>query len=106
MWPGFYHPLPTTFFPGAASDVEEAEKHVKVREVLVMKSWKTIALAIALIGAAGAGAAVAPATFAQSTTPRVAVAPQAELFSIGGGRIGVSIRDVDGSDKTKAAAGS
>ena len=45
---------------------------MKVREVLVMKSWKTIALAIALIGAAGAGAAVAPATFAQSTTPRVA----------------------------------
>ena len=71
-----------------------------------MKSLKTIALATALVGAAGAGAAVAPASFAQSTTPRVAVAPQADVFSIGGGgRIGVSIRDVDGSDKTKAAAG-
>ena len=71
-----------------------------------MKSLKTIALATALVGAAGAGAAVAPASFAQSTTPRVALAPQADVFSIGGGgRIGVSIRDVDGSDKTKAAAG-
>ena len=71
-----------------------------------MKSWKTIALATALVGAAGAGAAVAPATFAQSATPRVAAPPQADVFSIGGGgRIGVSIRDVDGSDKTKAAAG-
>ena len=102
---GILPSTPDNLFSGVASDVEKAEKHVKVREVLVMRSWKTIALAIALIGAAGR-CAVAPATFAQSTTPRVAVAPQAELFSIGGGgRIGVSIRDVDGSDKTKAAAG-
>ena len=71
-----------------------------------MKSWKTVALATALVSAAGAGAAVAPVTFAQSARTRIAVPPQAELFSLGGGgRIGVSIRDVDGSDKTKAAAG-
>src|SRR5687767_10941088 len=70
-----------------------------------MQSWKTIALAIALVGAAGVGAAVAPATFAQSATTRVAVPPQ-PVFSIGGGgRIGVSIRDVDAADKTKAVAG-
>ena len=70
-----------------------------------MKSWKTVALAAALTGAAGLGASLAPAE-AQSRSPRVTVSPRAEVFSIGsGGRIGVSIRDVEDSDKTKAAGG-
>ena len=69
-----------------------------------MKSWKTLALAAALTGAAGLGAAVAPTADAQSRQPGVAVAPRAEVFSLGsGGRIGVSIRDVEASDKTKSA---
>ena len=71
-----------------------------------MKSWKAIALAAALIGAAGLGASVAPVALAQSRA-RVAVAPQADVFSLfgGGSRIGVSIRDIDSSDKAKSASG-
>ena len=70
-----------------------------------MKSWKTVALAAALTGAAGLGASLAPAALAQTRT-RVNVAPQAEIFSItGGSRIGVSVRDVDASDKSKTANG-
>ena len=70
-----------------------------------MKSWKTVALAAALTGAAGLGASLAPAALAQTRT-RVNVAPQAEVFSItGGSRIGVSVRDVDASDKSKTANG-
>lgn len=71
-----------------------------------MKSWKTFALAAGLVGAAGLGAALAPVAVAQSRSSAVAVAPQANVFSIGGGsRIGVSIRDVEASDKTKSTAG-
>ena len=70
-----------------------------------MKSWKTVALAAALTSAAGLGASLAPAAFAQTRT-RVSVAPQAEVFSIhGGSRIGVSVRDVEASDKSKIANG-
>ena len=70
-----------------------------------MKSWKTVALAAALAGAAGLGASLTPAALAQTRT-RVNVAPQAEIFSIAGGsRIGVSVRDVEASDKSKTANG-
>ena len=71
-----------------------------------MKSWKAIALAAALMGAAGLGASVAPVALAQSRA-RVAVAPQADVFSLfgGGSRIGVSIRDIESSDKAKSASG-
>ena len=66
-----------------------------------MKSWKTLALAAAL----ALGASLAPAALAQTRT-RVSVAPQAEVFSItGGSRIGVSVRDVEASDKSKATTG-
>lgn len=66
-----------------------------------MKSWKTIAVAGVLTAATG-GAAVSPAALAQSRPPRAAVAPGTEVFSIGGGgRIGVSIRDLEETDKTK-----
>ena len=71
-----------------------------------MNAWKSVALAGALVGAAGLGASVAPVALAQSRA-RVAVAPQPEVFSIfgGGGRIGVSIRDIEASDKSKSPAG-
>jgi serine protease Do len=66
-----------------------------------MNSWKTLALAAALAGAAGLGAAFAPAVLAQSRAA-VALAP-AQVYSFAGGsRIGVSIRDVETSDKTRS----
>jgi serine protease Do len=71
-----------------------------------MKSWKTLALAAALTGAAGFGASVAPPAEAQGRSPRVTVSPRAEVLSIAsGGRIGVAIRDVETSDKAKAPGG-
>lgn len=70
-----------------------------------MKSWKAIALTAALVGVAGLSAAVAPVALAQSRA-RVAVAPEHQLLSLfGGSRIGVSIRDIDSTDKAKSAAG-
>jgi serine protease Do len=71
-----------------------------------MKSWKTFALAAALVGAAGLGAAVTPVPLAQSRPASVSIAPTAQVISVGGGsRIGVSIRDIQESDKAKSAAG-
>ena len=68
-----------------------------------MKSWKTVALAGVLTAVAGHGAAISPVALAQSRPPRVAVAPSTDVFSIGsGGRIGVSIRDLEEADKLKA----
>jgi len=61
-----------------------------------MRFWKTAALSLALLGAAGAaaGAAMAPLApgqgSARATTPR-----SLEVFATGGGRIGVSVTDVD-----------
>lgn len=71
-----------------------------------MKSWKAIALAAALVGVAGLSGAVAPVALAQSRA-RVAVAPEHQIFSLlrGGSRIGVSIRDIDSTDKAKSPAG-
>lgn len=71
-----------------------------------MKSWKAIALAAALVAVAGLSVAVAPVALAQSRA-RVAVAPEHQIFSLlgGGSRIGVSIRDIDSTDKAKSPAG-
>ena len=60
-----------------------------------MKSWKTAALAAAVIGSAGIGAAIAPVAHGQSAR----VAPRAvEVWNFGGGRIGVSVADLDPAD--------
>lgn len=60
-----------------------------------MKSWKTAALAAAVIGSAGIGAAIAPVAHGQSAR----VAPRAvEVWNFGGGRIGVSVADLDPTD--------
>lgn len=62
-----------------------------------MKSFKFAALAGALLGAAGLGAALSPAAHGQSVTYRSA--PRAmDVFSGHGGQIGVSIRDVEEAD--------
>jgi serine protease Do len=65
-----------------------------------MGFWKTAALSVALLGAAGAGAAMAPPAFGQTgvrvTTPRV------ELFAAGSSRIGVSVSDVNADSKEKS----
>jgi serine protease Do len=70
-----------------------------------MKIWTTAALATALIGAAGIGAALAPSLAAQSRTQRPA--REAMVYSLGGGsRLGVSISEVDAEDmKGRTAAG-
>ena len=68
-----------------------------------MKSWKTFVHVTVLASSAGIGASFGPVAVAQSEPPRAAVAPRAEVFSLGsGGRIGVSIRDLEASDKTKS----
>ena len=63
-----------------------------------MRFWKTAALSAALLGAAGAGAAIAPPAHGQSnvrvTTPRTM-----DIFTTSGGRIGVSVADVDADAK-------
>lgn len=74
-----------------------------------MRFWKITALSVALLGAAGAGAAIAPPVSGQSGTRAVAPRPaQAtrgfEVFSTRGGRIGVSVADVEPS-KAAGAAG-
>ena len=59
-----------------------------------MKWFTTAGLAAALVAAAGVGAAFAPMAEAQSRAPRAA-----EVFAFaGGGRIGVSISDLDAED--------
>jgi serine protease Do len=65
-----------------------------------MKSWKTIALAGALLLATGIGVAVVRAN-GQDATAVVAQAPDefdVQVFTTGGGRLGVSIRDVTEED--------
>lgn len=69
-----------------------------------MQSWKPLILAVALTGAAGLGAALAPVARAQSDANWVAVAPRAQVMAVGGGsRIGASVRDVETSDKVKSS---
>lgn len=66
-----------------------------------MKFWKTAVMSAALLAASGAGAAMAPVVHGQ----RTAVAPRSfEIFTTGGGRIGVSVADVENSD-VKATSG-
>jgi serine protease Do len=62
-----------------------------------MKLWKTTALTVALLGAAGLGAAMAPAVSGQ-TRVRVTEPRAAQGFVFGGGRLGVSVADVEGTD--------
>ena len=71
-----------------------------------MSFWKTAALSAGLVAAAGLGAAVAPAAYGQSRTPR-AVTPHADVFTFAGGsRIGVAISELDAADtKAKVSAG-
>ena len=62
-----------------------------------MNAWKTAAVAAALVGVAGAGAAFLPPAHAQS--PTRATAPRAlEILGARGSQIGASIRDVDEDD--------
>lgn len=67
-----------------------------------MKFWKTTALTMALLGAAGLGASMAPA--GAQTRVKVAAPADVQVFSFGGSRLGVSISDVDAAD-AKGAAG-
>jgi serine protease Do len=69
-----------------------------------MKSWKSAALAAAVIGSAGAGAVLAPVAHGQSA--RVVTPRAVEVFNLGGGRIGVSVADLDPADTSvKASSG-
>ena len=71
-----------------------------------MKSWKSVALATGLAGALGLAVSVGSTAYAQ-TRPRAAVAPRADVFTLGGGgRIGVTVRDLEAEDlKGKVASG-
>ena len=68
-----------------------------------MRVWKTMALSAVLCAAAASGAVAALVPVTGQSAPRV-TAPAAQVFVAGGGRIGVSVSDVDGSDP-KATAG-
>ena len=72
-----------------------------------MKFWKTAALAMGFVAAAGLGAVLTPAIHGQTRAPRVVTPRAAEVFWSGGGsRLGVSITDVSADDsKTKGNAG-
>jgi len=62
-----------------------------------MKGWRTAALAAALLVALGIGAALAPVTHGQAKIVRTQKAGALEILA-GGGRIGVSIRDLNDDD--------
>ena len=68
-----------------------------------MTAWKTGASALALLGLAVAGAAVAPTVNGQ-TRARVVEPESFQVFSVGGSRIGISVTDLDTAD-AKATAG-
>jgi len=71
-----------------------------------MKFWKSAALATSLAAAAGLGAALAPAAHGQTRAPRIVTPRAAEVFGLGGSRLGVSISDVSADDtKGKGNAG-
>jgi serine protease Do len=68
-----------------------------------MNQWKIAATVAALIGAAGAGAAMAPVAHGQGSAR---VAPRVmDIITTGGSRIGVSIEDVTPSDTKAGQAG-
>jgi serine protease Do len=68
-----------------------------------MNFWHKTTLSAALAGAVGLGAAVAPTVSGQSRV-RVVEPADVQVFSAGGGRLGVTISDVDAAD-SKAARG-
>ena len=68
-----------------------------------MNVWHKTTLSAALAGAVGLGAAVAPTVSGQSRV-RVVEPADVQVFSMGGGRLGVTISDVDAAD-SKAARG-
>lgn len=68
-----------------------------------MTAWKSGASALALLGLAVAGAAVAPTVNGQ-TRARVVEPESFQVFSVGGSRIGISVADLDTAD-AKATAG-
>ena len=72
-----------------------------------MKSWKTLALAAGLTGALGLTLTAGSTVYAQSRARVATNAPPAEFFSfLGGGRLGVSVRDLDTDDlKGKVTSG-
>jgi serine protease Do len=65
-----------------------------------MKFWKTAALSAALLGAAGAGAAMTPVHGQDRPRP----AARVDVFGAGGGRIGVSVADLEAGD-TRGSTG-
>lgn len=68
-----------------------------------MKAWKTAALAAAFVAAAGIGAALAPVAHGQklyTASPKKAGVQDWQIFT-GGGRLGVSVRDVTDDDVKK-----
>jgi serine protease Do len=68
-----------------------------------MNQWQIAATVAALVGAVGAGAALAPVAHGQGSAR---VAPRAmDIFTVGGSRIGVSIEDVAPGDTKAAQAG-
>lgn len=62
-----------------------------------MSFWQKTALSAALAGAMGLGAAMAPTVSGQSRV-RVAEPRDVQVFSLGGGRLGVTISDVEAAD--------
>ena len=70
-----------------------------------MKFWKTAAVAMGIVAAAGLGAVLTPAIHGQ-TRSRIVAPRAAEVFFGGGSRLGVSITDVSADDsKTKGSLG-
>src|SRR6185436_4062742 len=69
-----------------------------------MRMWKAAVLVAALLVSAAAGAAFAPAAAGQTIT---AWRPNqgADVFILGGGRIGVSVRDLDDEDAKTGKTG-
>ena len=68
-----------------------------------MSFWQKTALSVALTGAVGLGAAMAPTVSGQSRA-RVVEPRDVQVFSLGGGRLGVTISDVDAAE-SKGAQG-
>jgi serine protease Do len=62
-----------------------------------MNAWKCAAAAVALVAAAGSGAAILPPAHAQSST-KVVTPKAVQIFGGRGSQIGVTIRDVEESD--------
>jgi serine protease Do len=69
-----------------------------------MEFWKTAVLSAVLLGAAAAGAALAPAAHGQTPAVRTVTPRPLQILASGGGRIGVSVSDIEGSD-VKASSG-